>query len=106
MRSSSGLARWPAQAVLPADGPTVAMYFQVIMDKAKTVALIKIAPEAIAFYQKLNLYIHNPTMAHEAGMVRRSMARKCGITPLKRKTPFTWSHLVLFAEAYGVRHQG
>ena len=82
------------------------MYFQVIMDKAKTFALIKSASEAIAFYQKLNVYIHNPIMAPEAGMVRRVAARKFGLTPLGRKTPFACSHLVLFAEAYGVRHQG
>ena len=45
-------------------------------------------------------------MVPEACMVRRAAARKFGLTPLGRKTPFAWSQLVLFAEAYGVKHQG
>jgi hypothetical protein len=84
----------------------VAIYLQVIMDKAKTSAPIKSVSAAIAFYQKVNLYNHNPIMPPEACMVRRDAARKFGHIPLGRKTPFAWSHLVLFAEAYGVRHQG
>ena len=94
------------RSVLPADDLTVAIYFQVMMDKAKKIASIKSASEAIAFYQKMNLYIHNPTMAPEASMVQRAAARKFGLTPLGRKTPFAWSRRLLFAEAYGVRHQG
>jgi hypothetical protein len=93
-------------AVLPADEPTVAMYLQVIVDKTKTFAPIKSASAVIALYQNVNLYNHNPTMAPKVCMVRRAVARKFGLIPLGRKTSFAWVQLVLFAEAYGVRHQG
>jgi hypothetical protein len=32
--------------------------------------------------------------------------RKFGLNPKNRKEPFEWENVVLFAEAYGVRHQG
>ncbi len=94
---------WPT---LPADDLTVAMNLLVVMDRAKTFAPIKSASAAIAFYQMVNLYSHNPTMAPKACMARRAAARKFGLSHLGRKAQFQWAQLMLFAEAYGVTEQG
>ncbi len=94
------------RATLRAEDITVAMYLQVVMDRAKTFAPIKSASAAIAFHQKVNLYRRNPTMAPEACMVRRATAKNFGLSPLGRKAPFLLAHLMLFFDAYGVSEQG
>ena len=46
---------------LPASDGTVALYMQSVMNSAKTFAPVKAASAAIAFYQKIFLFIHEPT---------------------------------------------
>ena len=91
---------------LPADDMTVAMYLQVVADGAQSFAPVKQASASIAFFQKVNLYSHLPTQSPEACMVRGAAARKFGLAPKNRKTPFKWEQVVAFATAYGVRYQG
>ena len=91
---------------LPADDLTVALYLQVVADGAKSFAPVKNASASIAFFQKVNLFNHLPTQSPEACMVRRAAARKFGLAPKNRKSPFKWEQVVAFATAYGVRQQG
>jgi hypothetical protein len=76
------------------------------MNNAKMIAQVKAASAAIAFFQKINLFDHDPTQAPAVCLVRSAATRKFGLTPKNPKDPFEWSHVVSFAEAYGVRHQG
>jgi integrase len=99
-------ARAEPRASLPASEATVALYLQSVMNNAKTIAPVKAASAAIAFFQKINLYDHDPTQAPAVCLVRSAATRKFGLTPKNQKDPFEWSHVVSFAEAYGVRHQG
>jgi hypothetical protein len=49
------------RAPLPTTDGTVAMYLQSVMNDAKTFAPVKAASAAIASYQKINLFSHEPT---------------------------------------------
>ena len=88
---------------LPASDATVAMYLQSVMNSAKTFGPVKAASAAIAFFQKVNLFDHDPTNCPTACLVRNAATRKFGLTPKNRKQPFEWENVVLFAEAYGVK---
>ena len=94
------------RASLPASDATVALYMQSVMNNAKTFAQVKAASVAIAFYQKINLFDHEPTQLPAACLWRGAATRKFGLNTKNRKEPFERDKLVSFAEAYGVRHQG
>lgn len=91
---------------LPAEDATVALYLQSVMNGAKTFAPVKAASAAIAFYQKINLFAHEPTQSPAACLVRSAAMRHFGLNVVNRKEPFEWANVLRFAEAYGVRHQG
>jgi hypothetical protein len=94
------------RASLPASDATMALYMQSVMNNAKTFAPVKAASAAIAFFQKTNLFAHEPTQSPAACLVRSTAMRKFGLNAKNRKKPFEWDRVVDFAEAYGVRHQG
>ena len=90
---------------LPASDAPVAMYLQSAVNDAKSFAPVKAASAAIAFFQKVNLFEHEPTQCPAACLVRNAAMRKFGLSPKIRKEPFERDNVVLFAEAYGVRQQ-
>jgi integrase len=67
---------------------------------------VKAASAAIAFYQKINLFSHEPTQSPAVCLVREAAIRRFGLNPKNRKDPFEWAHVVKFAEAYGSRQKG
>jgi integrase len=67
---------------------------------------VKAASAAIAFYQKINLFSHEPTQSPAVCLVREAATRRFGLNAKNRKEPFEWAQVVRFAEAYGSRHQG
>ncbi len=89
---------------LPASDATVALYLQSVANAAKTFAPVKAASSAIAFYQKINLFTHEPTQSPAVAIVRSAAMRRLGLNTVNRKEPFQWEQVVRFAEAYGVRH--
>ncbi len=91
---------------LPASDASVAMYLQSVISDAKSLAPGKATSAAIAFFQKVNLFDHEPTQCPAARLVRNAAMRKVGLKPKNRKEPFEWDIVVLFAEGYGVRHHG
>jgi integrase len=99
-------ARAEPRETLPASDGTVALYLQSVMNTAKTFAPVKAASAAIAFYQKINLFDHEPTQSPAVCVVRGAAMRKFGLNPKNPKEPFEWEKVVNFVEAYGVRHQG
>jgi hypothetical protein len=82
------------------------MYLQSVANGAKTFAPLKAASAAIAFYQKITLFSHEPTQSPAVNIVREAAVRQCGLNPKNRKEPFEWVNVVKFAEAYGARAQG
>jgi hypothetical protein len=76
-----------------------------MMNGAKMFAPVKAASTAIVFYQKINLFDHEPTQSPAASLVRSTAARRFGLNAKNRKEPFEWYQVVDFAVAYGVRHQ-
>jgi integrase len=82
------------------------MYLQSVANRAKTFAPVKAASAAIAFYQKINLFSHEPTQSPAVNIVREAAVRRFGLNPRNRKEPFEWANVVKFAEAYGARAQG
>jgi hypothetical protein len=92
---------------LPAsDVSAMAMYLQSDANIAKTFAPVKSASAAIAFFQKINLLSHDPTLSPAVCIVRSAAMRRFGLNPKNRKDPFEWGQVVRFAEAYGVRQKG
>jgi hypothetical protein len=91
---------------LQASDAWVAMYLQSKANGAKSFAPVKAASAAIAFFQKVNLFDHEPTQCPAACLVRNAAMRMFGLNPKNRKEPFEWENVVLFAKAYGVRQQG
>jgi hypothetical protein len=91
---------------LPTTYGTVAMYLQSVVNGAKTFAPVKAASAAIAFYQKMNLFSHEPTQPPAVCLVREAAIRRFGLKPKNRKDPFEWAQVVKFAEAYGSRQLG
>jgi hypothetical protein len=72
---------------LPADDLTVALYFQSLMDNAKSFSTVKSVSASIVFFHKINLFTNHPTMAPEVCMARTAAARKFGLSA-KRVKPF------------------
>jgi hypothetical protein len=77
-----------------------------VVNGAKSFAPVKAASAAIAFYQKISLYSHEPTQTPAVCIVRSAAMRWFGLNTRNRKEPFEWEQVVRFADAYGVRHQG
>ena len=82
-----------------------AMYLQSVMNNAKTSAPLKAASAATAFFQKINLFDHEPTQSPAVCVVRSAAMRKFGLNTKNRKEPFEWDKVVNFAVAYGVQNQ-
>jgi hypothetical protein len=74
------------------------------MNSAKTFTPVKAAFAVIAFFQKTNLFDHEPTQTPAACLVRNVAMWKFGLNTKNRKELFEWDHVVDFAEACGVRH--
>jgi hypothetical protein len=89
------------RASLPALDGTVAFCMQAVINGAKTFAPGKAASATIAFYQKINLFDHEPTQSPAVCLVRVAAMRKFGVNPQKHKEPFEWEQDVSFVEAYG-----
>jgi hypothetical protein len=79
------------------------MHIQLVVSGAKTFAPVKAASAAIAFYQKIILFYHEPTQSPAVCLVRGAAMRKFGLIG---RSLFEWEQVVNFVEAYGVRHQG
>jgi hypothetical protein len=79
---------------LPASDASVAMYLQSVANGAKSFAPVKAASAAIDFFQKVNLFDHEPTQCPAACLVRNAAMRKFGLNPKNRKEPFEWENVV------------
>ena len=90
----------PIVSLLTSNG-TVAMYLQSVVNGAGTFAPVKAASAAIAFYQKINLFSHEPTKSPAVCIVREAAIRRFGLNAKNRKEPFECEQVVKFAEAYG-----
>ncbi len=73
------------RASLPASDATAALYMQSVTNNAKTFAPVKAASAAIAFFQKTNLFDHEPTESPAACLVRSAAMRKFGLNAKNRK---------------------
>ncbi len=82
------------------------VYLQSVVNGAKAFAPVKAASAAIAFYQKNNLFSHEPTQSPAVCLVREVAIRRFGLNAKNRKEPFEWTQVVKFVEAYGSRQQG
>jgi integrase len=78
----------------------VALYLANVAERATSFAVIKSASAAIAYFQKINLFEHNPTISPLASFVRAAFARRLGTAPKRRKAPFLWADVMRFATAY------
>ena len=65
---------------------TVALYLQHVADSAVSFSAVKSASAAIAYFQRINLYSHEPTMGQLASFVRNAAMRRLGLAPRSRKT--------------------
>ena len=66
---------------LPASDASAAVY-------VKSFAPVKVASAAIALFQKVNLFDHEPTQCHAACLVRNAAMRKLELNLKNRKEPF------------------
>ncbi len=73
---------------LPDSDSSVAMYLQSVINNAKTFGPVKAASAAIAFYQKINLFAHEPTQFPLVCIVWSAAMRKFGLNTKNRKEPF------------------
>ena len=80
-------ARAEPRETLPASDGTVALYLQSVMNNANTFAPVKAASAAIAFYQKINLFDHEPTQSPAPCLVRGAATKKFGLNTKNRKEP-------------------
>jgi hypothetical protein len=83
----------------------VAIYLQSVMNNAKTFGLVKTASAEVAFYQKINLFAHEPTQTPAVCIVQGAATRKFGLYTKNRNEPSVWEDVVSFAVAYGLRQQ-
>jgi hypothetical protein len=83
-----------------------ALYMQSLMDSANSFSTTKIASAFLVFLLKINVFTNLPTMAPEVCMVRRSAARKFGLSAKRVKDSFLWFQLVDFALLHAIHHQG
>ena len=70
---------------LPASDGIVAIYLYSVMNGAKMCAPVKAASAAIAFYQKITLFDHEPTQSPAVCLVRGASIRKFGLNSKNRK---------------------
>ncbi len=80
------------------------LYVQSVMNGAKTFTPVKAASTAIAFYQKINHFDHEPTQSPAVCLVRGAAMRKSGLNPKNCKDSLEWEQVVSFVEIYGIRH--
>jgi hypothetical protein len=64
---------------LPASGASVAMYLQSVVNDAKSFAPVKAALPAIAFFQKVNFFDHEPTQCPAACLVCNAAMKRFGL---------------------------
>ena len=76
----------PRVSLLASDD-TVVLYLQAVMNSAKTCAPVKAASAAIAFYQKINLFNHEPTQSPATCFVRSAATRRFSLNAKNRKEP-------------------
>ena len=88
---------------LPVSDGLVALYLQSVVNGAKIFAPVKVAPAAIAFCLKINLFYQEPTQSPVVYIARSVAMRWFGLNTTNRKEPFEWGQAVDFAEAFGVR---
>jgi hypothetical protein len=67
------------------------------MNGAKTSAPVKAASASIAFYQKINLFNHEPTQSPANCLVRSAAMTRFGLNAKNCKEPFEWDHVADFA---------
>jgi hypothetical protein len=72
---------------IPAIDLTVACTYTPSLAQVYLAAIIK-ASEAIAFFQKINVINHLPTLSSRANFVREAAKRRIETTPTRRKRPF------------------
>ncbi len=72
------------------------LYLESVMNTAKTFALGKAASAVIAFYQKINLFDHEPMQSPAVCVVRGAAMQKFGLNPNNQKEPFAWGKVVDF----------
>ena len=72
----------------------MALHLQHVADSSISFSAVKYASAAIAHFQKINLYSHNPAMGQLASFVRNAAMRRLWLAPRSRKTPFTWNHIL------------
>ena len=73
---------------LPPSEMMVALYLRSVVERSKSHAPVKSHSEAIAFYQKVNLFGHLPTRSPAVNMVRQAAAMHFGLGIRNRKEPF------------------
>ncbi len=79
------------RASLHASDATVALYLQAVINDAKTFAPVKAAAStAIAFYHKINIFNHEPTLSLAACLAQSVATRYFGLNAKNRKEPFEW----------------
>jgi hypothetical protein len=67
---------------------------------------MKAVSTAIAFFQKINLFNHEPRQSPAVCIVRSVATRRFGLNNKNRREPFEWEQVLKFAKAYGVWLQG
>ncbi len=72
-----------------------------MVNGAKTFLPVKAASSVIAFYQKINIFSHEPAHSPAVCLVREVAIRRFGLNAKNRKEPFEWAQVVEFVEAYG-----
>jgi len=82
------------RVTLPTTDGTVALYLQSVVNRAKTFAPVKSSSAAIAFYQKINLFQHEPTQYPAVCIVRSAAMRRFSSTPRTEKNPSNGSKLL------------
>jgi hypothetical protein len=64
------------------------MYLKSVANYDKTFAPVKAASSTIAFYQKINLFIYEPTQSPAVYIVRSVATSRFGLKTVNRKEPF------------------
>jgi hypothetical protein len=85
---------------------TVALYLRSVVERSRSYAPVKSPSDAIAFYQKVNMFGHLPTRSPAVNMVRQAVAKHFGLGTRNRREPFSWDHVVVFALVQGVNNRG
>ena len=81
---------------LPPSDAMVALYLQAVINGAKTLAPVKAASAAVAFYQKINLFNQEPTQSPAACLMRSAAVRRFGMNVKNHKEPFEWEQATTY----------